>query len=478
MSRRITRSQTICLAERPVVAVSNIENRKSEPSKKSNQIITSTPNEPALKKTTAKTISVTKERRNTKCGKAKTLTPTIVKLGSAEISICATDKQKVPGPTRRTSVTVSKSLDFSTKASHKSNEIQEASTPTCSNVSQTSALRRSLRITLKEKSSPALLKSIDISTLNQDKQNLTVVGNYAKGVENTPQSTSTSDQYKRNVRSKTMEVEKTPKSASNSKQDRRGVIVVGNSAQRVAKTPQSLSASKQAKRNVTVVGNDANQVEKTPQSLSTPTLDKQNLTVVGNNAEEVEKTQQFTQPTSISKEKQKTLTPTPKRQLKRTEAATIFIAISDDLKKILLDDSHYINNRKNLYEIPRGLNVAEVVAKYLSNINADPNDPFQYIIRKALQGTIEYFNVLIGRQMLYESERVQYEVLLEKYPGIPMSQIYPPIYLLRLFVLLNKLLNFSNEDIETSQNLINHLNEFVKYLDDNKATIFNMNPSC
>lgn len=67
--------------------------------------------------------------------------------------------------------------------------------------------------------------------------------------------------------------------------------------------------------------------------------------------------------------------------------------------------------------------------------------------------------------------------MLRNFPGEAMSKIYPPIYLLRLLVHLMHL-PFSERDTETLEWILEHINEFIKYLDENKAVLFDLNNLC
>ena len=116
------------------------------------------------------------------------------------------------------------------------------------------------------------------------------------------------------------------------------------------------------------------------------------------------------------------------------------IIIPQDLKRFLMDDCDFVTRQKQLVPLPKTdeLTVKAVTEKYLKfreeNVEDSKNTG---ALVEVCNGINEYFNVMIGSQLLYKFERVQYSDLLKDFPNKPLCEIYGCEHLLRLFVKLS-----------------------------------------
>uniref|UniRef100_A0A287DCM1 Mortality factor 4-like protein 1 n=1 Tax=Ictidomys tridecemlineatus TaxID=43179 RepID=A0A287DCM1_ICTTR len=138
------------------------------------------------------------------------------------------------------------------------------------------------------------------------------------------------------------------------------------------------------------------------------------------------------------------------------------VKIPEELKPRLVDDWDLITRQKQLFYLPAKKNVDSILEDYNK----------EYAVNEAVAGMKEYFNVMLGTQLLYKFERPQNAEILADHPDAPMSQVYGTQHLLRLFVRIGAMLAYTPLDEKSLVLLLNYLHDFLKYLAKNSATLF------
>ena len=149
------------------------------------------------------------------------------------------------------------------------------------------------------------------------------------------------------------------------------------------------------------------------------------------------------------------------------------ITIPDDLKQWLIDDWDLITRQKQLVPIPRRRNIKEILDEYIKSRADNPDDGLKPgVVQEVADGVQEYFNVMLGTQLLYKFERTQYGDVLIDHPNLPMSHLYGAEHLLRLFVKLGNALSFSSLDEKSVQFVVTHIQDFLDYMSKNADSLF------
>jgi mortality factor 4-like protein 1 len=122
-----------------------------------------------------------------------------------------------------------------------------------------------------------------------------------------------------------------------------------------------------------------------------------------------------------------------------------------------------------LVKLPSALPVDKILKDYMEKTTEMGKEGS---VKEVARGIKEYFNVMLGAQLLYKFERPQYAELRSEHEDQPMSSIYGAEHLLRLFVRLGSVLAYTTVDEDGMTILLSHIHNFLKYMQTKKHDLF------
>lgn len=121
---------------------------------------------------------------------------------------------------------------------------------------------------------------------------------------------------------------------------------------------------------------------------------------------------------------------------------SVRIVVPDRLKSILVDDWENVTKNMQLVPLPAKLPAAQILDDYFQHESKrrKAGTAEYYILEEVVEGVKDYFNVCLGRVLLYRFEREQYHEMLKQLEdpvgdlaGKKIADIYGGEHLLRLF---------------------------------------------
>jgi len=154
----------------------------------------------------------------------------------------------------------------------------------------------------------------------------------------------------------------------------------------------------------------------------------------------------------------------------------IRIRVPDELKPYLVDDWDYLSRQRKLVMLPAQQTVDTIIQDYIKYKSGSgkrtSTSGRESAVQEVTSGLREYFNVMLGSQLLYKFEREQHSDIIKQFPDRPMCKIYGAIHFLRLFVKLGAMLTYTPLDEKSVQLLLYYINDFLSYMKKNASTLF------
>jgi len=110
-----------------------------------------------------------------------------------------------------------------------------------------------------------------------------------------------------------------------------------------------------------------------------------------------------------------------------------------EIKTWLVDDWDFITRQKKVVELPAKLTVDQILENFVNHKKQAKSKNAEAVkegpLLEITTGIKEYFNTMLGSQLLYKFERPQYTKLIkdEANRDKPLSKIYGGVHLCRLF---------------------------------------------
>uniref|UniRef100_A0A3Q3FSS9 Mortality factor 4-like protein 1 n=1 Tax=Labrus bergylta TaxID=56723 RepID=A0A3Q3FSS9_9LABR len=182
------------------------------------------------------------------------------------------------------------------------------------------------------------------------------------------------------------------------------------------------------------------------------------------------------EPTHPPRKKRARVDPTVESEETFINRVEVKVKIPEELKPWLVDDWDLITRQKQLFHLPAKKNVDAVLEDYANYKKSRGNSDNHKDTAIETPWSLGSGNISMscwGTQLLYKFERPQYADILANHPDTSMSQIYGAPHLLRLFVRIGAMLAYTPLDEKSLALLLSYLQDFLKYLVKNSASLFN-----
>lgn len=194
----------------------------------------------------------------------------------------------------------------------------------------------------------------------------------------------------------------------------------------------------------------------------------------------------------LKKVKKSTSIPTPEPntavvqpEIKEKTTPQRRIRIPEGLKEWMFYDWDSVTRKHRLHAIPAKTTVQDIMNAYNAvkaeqmdepadngtDANIPADDGVAITQRTISDSLVEYFDAMLGKQLLYRNDQPQHQQVVLAHPDVPMSRLYGPYHLLRLFERLNQTLDkWSTLSADNKTLAVQHMDRFLIYLDKNSSS--------
>lgn len=190
--------------------------------------------------------------------------------------------------------------------------------------------------------------------------------------------------------------------------------------------------------------------------------------------EKVKKIDVLPSPSEPKKKKTRSESTVDSEEVYRSKVE-VAVKVSEEVKIFLLDDWDLVCRQRQLFKIPAKKTVENILDDYMKHSAQNCTEEEQCTTKELCFGIREYFNVMLGSQLLYKLERPQNAEILEKFPDKTSAQTYGAAHLCRFFVKLGSLLCYTHLSEKNMSLLLVQMQLFIKYVQDNSSILFDLN---
>jgi len=155
----------------------------------------------------------------------------------------------------------------------------------------------------------------------------------------------------------------------------------------------------------------------------------------------------------------------------------IRIKIPDELKSFIVDDWEQITRNKATCVLPAKLTVDQLLDNYKRARTSNKTETAsknnrEDAISEVITGIREYFNVMLPTQLLFKSEKLQFQQLKQSDASMIPMKTYGAPHLLRLFTKLGAALAYTPLAEKSIAILLFYVNDILNYIKKNSSLIF------